>query len=159
MFEKVKSCLGMFVFGVGCGGFAMYRLQKRKTVEIQRESDKHLEMFFLMNTWVSNNRKGKMIGTYLKKNGFQDIAIYGMGYIGKNLYEELIKEGIVIKYLIDQNKNTHIQGRDVKTPDDEIETVDVIIVTSIYNFLEIEKNLRSKYNSLILSLSDIIYKM
>lgn len=116
-------------------------------------------MFLLMNTWLSNKRKGKMIGNYLKKKGFQNIAIYGMGYIGKNLYEELIQEGIIAKYLIDQNKNISIDGRSILTPGKKIETIDVIIVTSIYNYSEIEKNLQSKYESQIVSLADIIYKM
>ncbi len=159
MLKKIKEILSMLVLGFGCGSLMTCYRKREKIVEIRRESDKHLEMFLLMNTWLSNKRKGKMIGNYLKKKGFQNIAIYGMGYIGKNLYEELIQEGIIAKYLIDQNKNISIDGRSILTPGKKIETIDVIIVTSIYNYSEIEKNLQSKYESQIVSLADIIYKM
>lgn len=159
MFKNIKEILSVFVLGFCCGSLVIYYRKRKKIVEIRRESDKHLEMFLLMNTWLSNKHKGKMIGDYLKKKGFQNIAIYGMGYIGRNLYEELIQEEITIKYLIDQNKNIQIDGIHIKTPGEEIEMVDMIIVTSIYNYLEIEKNLRSKYNSPVVCLSEIIYKI
>lgn len=159
MFKNIKEILSVFVLGFGCGSLGICHRQRKKIVEIRRESDKHLEMFLLMNAWLSNKHKGKMIGEYLKKKGFQNIAIYGMGYIGKNLYEELIQEGITVKYLIDQNKNMQIDGMHIKAPGEGIDDVDIIIVTSIYNYLEIEKNLQSKYNSSIVCLSDIIYKI
>lgn len=140
-------------------GILIYRIQKEKMLKIKRERDKYFEMFLLMNTWVDNQHQGKKIVNYLNGKGFQSIAIYGMGYIGKRLYEELRREKIEIKYLLDQNKNIHIDDIFIKGIDDDIGGVDIIIVTAIYDFEEIKAMLKVKCECPVISLSDIIYKM
>ena len=81
----------------------------------------------------------------------------------KNLYEQLINEKIEILYLIDRDKNVLIEGKEVKCINDRLDgklnIVDAIIVTAIYDFEEIEEELKLKFNKPVISLSDIIYKM
>ena len=66
--------------------------QKRKYEKEKILSDKHLEMFLLLDKWIQNEQDGKKIGDYLKKNKLENVIIYGMSYIGRRLYKELLKE-------------------------------------------------------------------
>ena len=45
------------------------------------------------------------------------------------------------------------------TPDDELEPVDVIVVTAIYYFDEIEDMLSEKVDYPVISLEDILYEV
>ena len=47
---------------------------------------------------------------------------------------------------------------DVVTPEDVLEPVDVVVVTAIYYFDEIEENLSGKIQCPIVSLEDILYE-
>lgn len=159
MSKKTVAVLGGSIIGAGVGGFIMYKSQGKKLVKLQRECDKYLEMFLLLDTWLLNRNNEKKISDYLEKKGIQRVAIYGMGYVGKKLYEELSDEHIEIAYLIDKNKNIHIDDKFIKSPDEELDLVDAIIVTAIYDFEEVRDMMEERCSSPIISLSDIIYRM
>ena len=48
---------------------------------------------------------------------------------------------------------------DILTPEDELEPVDVIVVTAIYYFDEIEDMLFEKVDYPVVSLEDILYEL
>lgn len=131
----------------------------RKNKEIKILADKHLEMFLLYDRWIENKQNGKHLGDYLRENSYENIIIYGMSYVGKRFYKELVSDGIEVKNIVDQNKFVFCEDREIKQIDESIETVDAVVVTAIYNFEEIEPELKIKFKCPILSLADIIYKM
>ncbi len=147
------------ILGLIIGGYFVCDRYRKKIKLNMQMSDKHLEMFLLMNKWFMNKREGKNISDYLIEKGYQNVTIYGMGYIGKCLYEELKNENYEIKDLIDQNQIIKVNKKKVKNLNEQIEIADVIIVTAIYDFEEIEERLKDKFNIPILSLEDIVYKM
>lgn len=149
----------VLLFGMVLGISFSYKTFKTRIKRISIMSDKHLEMFLLMNRWLQNEHKGKKIADYLKEKGIHNVMIYGAGYIGRNLYEQLKLEEFEVKYLVDQNKTVMVDGKRVKGLDDEIESADVVIVTAIYYFEELEEHLKEKFGCPVLSLADIIYKM
>lgn len=128
-------------------------------MELQRLSDKHLEMFLVMCYWVQHLQRGKRIKEFLTSKGYRNISIYGMSYMGKCLYEELKMDGAKIVNLIDKNTVVGIDGMEVKKAEDLMEKSDVVIVTSIYYFEEIVSGLKGKFDCPVISLADIIYKM
>ncbi len=127
--------------------------------EYKRMSDKHLEMFLVMYFWVRNLNNGKRIGDFLRDQGYRHIAIYGAGYMGRCLCEELVKEDIGIDYFIDKRDMGEIMSISVKKAEDDLEPVDAVIVTSVYFIYEIEKELKQIMCCPIFSLSDIVYKL
>ncbi len=133
--------------------------QKRKYEKEKILSDKHLEMFLLFDKWIQNEQNGKKIGDYLKKNKVENVILYGMSYIGRRLYKELLKEDIKIKYLIDKNKGMNIDNREINQIDECKDSADIVIVTAIYYFEDLKDELKMKFQCPILSLADIIYKM
>lgn len=114
--------------------------------------------FHILNKWLQIKNRGCSLKPYFEDNFFSKVAIYGLGAIGERLYEELQSEGIEVAYGIDQNaKNIHINGLEMRTLEEELPMVDVVIVTPIA-FYEIEKSLYKKMSeeTIIVSIEDIV---
>lgn len=100
--------------------------------------------FQMFDKWIQIKNKDKNLQCFFEDNFIYNIAIYGMGIIGRRLYEELRFSPIKIKYGIDRNaKDIKIDGLEIKTLDDMIPSIDAVIVTPI-DFYEIEKNIYQK---------------
>ena len=149
----------VLLFGMVLGISFSYKTFKTRIKRVSNMSDKHLEMFLLMNRWLQNEHKGKKIADYLKEKGIHNVMIYGVGGIGKNLYEQLKREEFEIKYLVDQNKNQTLDGRGIKGLNDKMDPADAVVVTAIYYFEELEEELKIRFGCPVISLADIIYKM
>ena len=122
-------------------------------------SDKHFNLFMMMNKWVRAKQDGRSMVSFFQKEGYKEIAIYGMSYIGETLVEELRNSDIKIKYGIDKNSDKIYCDFDVVVPNDHLDKVDVIVVTAITFFEEIECFLREMVDCPIISLDDIMFEM
>lgn len=128
--------------------------------EIEKQSgkvDKFKGYYNLLNQWLINIHEGKSIVDYLKKNDYKKIAIYGMGELGNRLYEELKNSDITVEYAIDKEANRVYSELEVVSIEDELKEVDMIIVTAIFAFEDIVKNLEEHCNYKVISLEDVIY--
>lgn len=157
--KKGIIAAGFTVIGIISGATIMRKALCSKISEIERFSDKHLALFLLMNQWVKVKQDKKSIAEYLAGKGYKQVAIYGMNYVGETLMLELASSGIEVKYGIDRNADSIDLDIDIVSPEDYLEDVDVIIVTAITFFDEIEEQLNKKVNSQILSLEDILYEI
>ncbi|MDE7131957.1 MAG: hypothetical protein K2O65_09200 [Lachnospiraceae bacterium] len=122
-------------------------------------AEKHMSLYLMMNQWVKIKQDNKSVSKYLEEQGFKNIAIYGMSYAGETLYNELKGTKINVEYGIDRNPGTIYTDLNVVSPDDDLQDVDVVIVTAITYFDEIEEMLSEKMNCPIFSLEDILYEL
>lgn len=122
-------------------------------------SDKHLALFLMMNQWVKVKQEGKSLSSYFEKNGYKEIAIYGMSYAGETLLNELKGTDICVAYGIDKNADVIYADVDVVSVEDTLKDVDAVVVTAITFFDEIEKMLDAKLDCPVLSLEDILYEV
>jgi FlaA1/EpsC-like NDP-sugar epimerase len=162
MNRKIKTAATIVVSALTGAVVSFVITQKsesKKTNSVRWYSDKHLSLFLMMNQWVKVKQEGKNIATYFEKNGYKNIAIYGMGYAGKTLLEELNGTDINVAYAIDRNADNICTDVDVVLPDEELEDVDVIVVTAIANFDEVEDMLSEKTDCPIISLEDVLYEV
>lgn len=155
MKKEIISVLSGAIIGAGTVGKIMYE----KENEVQKISNKHLTLFLMMNQWVKVKQEGKNLKEYFKKKGYKNIAIYGMSYVGETLLEELKNTDIHIAYGIDKNADSIYEDVNVISPDNKFQDVDVIVVTAITFFDEIEEILSKKINCPIISLEDILYEI
>lgn len=156
-----KFFVGVLVFFVGAlsgiiGSKKLYNFKLNKEKEY---SCKHLKLFLMMDQWVKVKQEGKSLISYFEKNKYENIAIYGMSYAGKTLLEELKGSGIKVAYAIDKNSDNIYTDLNVVSIEDTLEKVDVIVVTPITFFEEIEQQLLMKVNYPIVSLEDILYEI
>ena len=112
-----------------------------------------------MNQWVKVKQDGKNLSEYFEKNKYEKIAIYGLSYAGETLLSELQDSSIQIAYGIDQNADSIYSDINVYSLEDSLEPVDVVVVTAITFFNEIEKKLSGKIDCPIISLEDILYEI
>lgn len=122
------------------------------------EKNKYQKLLFLMMQWKKLNKQGIYVDSFLKLKNIRSVAIYGMGYVGMALTEELQGQYMEVKYGIDKNilDNEYLP---ILRPQDELKEVDAIIVTVISEYESIENLLKKKIKCQIFSLEDIIYSM
>ena len=145
------------VGGAALGAVSVGKSMKERVDYKSKMSEKHLSLYLMMNQWVKIKQENKSIADYLEQNGYKEIAIYGMNYVGETLLDELANSNIKVKYAIDKNADAIYSDIDVVTPDDELTEVDAVIVTAITFFDEIEEHLLDKMDCPILSMEDILY--
>lgn len=150
----ISALLGGIV-GAGVVGKSMME----KGNSIQTMSDKHFSLFLMMNQWVKVKQERKSLAEYFKKEGYKNIAIYGMSYAGETLLEELKDTDIHVAYGIDKGAESIYAEIKIVSPDDNLQEVDVIVVTAITFFEDIEEKLSKKVNCPIVSLEDILYEL
>lgn len=127
--------------------------------EIVKKNDRLLKM---MCKWMDLVSDGYCIKEYFQKHGYKNIAIYGFNLIGRCLYKSLSSPqcGLNVKYCIDINANKMFEELRVYLPEDELPSVDVIVVTPIQAFYDIERLLvRGGVKYPIISLDEIIYSI
>lgn len=141
----------------GAGTIGKVERDQRKKVE--KLSGKFSALFHMMNQWVKVKQEGKNLSSYFEKNNYKKIAIYGMSYVGETLLEELKGTGIEVAYGIDKRVFSSHTDIKIVSPDDLPDCVDVIVVTAIDFFDEIEEMLREKVECPILSIEDIVFEV
>lgn len=147
------------VTGAAIGAGAVGKAEREKANAANALAEKHLALFLMMDQWVKVKQEGKSLATYLEKNGYKRIAIYGMSYAGETLVDELKGSGIEVAYGIDKNAELIYADVDILTVDDDFAPVDAIVVTAITFFDEIEDMLSEKVDCPIISLEDILYEV
>ncbi len=91
------------VSGVLLGVFLTKKNAEIKYKELKERLAKFEDYFAIVNKWLKNRNQHISVADYFKNNHYEKIAIYGMGEIGKRLYEELCAEGIEVTAVFDRN--------------------------------------------------------
>lgn len=141
--------------GILIGGVIVGDILGAKMVYYKQLADKHLYIMDVFKNWLMAIEKGETIEGYFKRHGFNVIAIYGMGYLGERLLKALEKTTIEVKYLIDQQQGSVYGKVPVYSINDSLEVVDVIVVTPVYQYYAIRRQLREKTSSNIISIQEI----
>lgn len=150
--------LGVFAGIVGAatvgGSIATKDIKKWKNM-----SNKHFNLFLLMNEWMRRKQEGKHIRYYFEKHGYKSVALYGLSYVGERLLDELRECGVEIKYIVDRNAESLYSDVDIFTIEDRLPEADVMIVTAVYFFDEIYSSLINKIKCPIVSLEDVLCEL
>lgn len=145
------------------GGIGYF--SKKALDEMREKYNKQSAYYALAQQWLMNKSQNKDLKRYFEEHGFQKIAVYGMGTLGELFYDEIKDKGIKVQYFIDKNAEEIYFGLDdisVVGLDgiDGQEEVDAIIVTPVFNFDEIEKELeKAGAAAEIVSLEDVVYEV
>ncbi len=156
--KNIISIICSGLFGALIGGTVIGSKMNDIVESKDNDVEKFRIMYYLMERWMRIKQNNGSVTDYFNIYGYKSIAIYGMAEIGQILMHEL--EGSNIKILYGIDKNTKVSDKiNIISPDSDIPDVDVIVVTAIAYFDEIEELLSSKCNAKIISLEDIIYEV
>lgn len=158
MNKGISALLGMAA-GAAAGGIAVGTKSSEKLQKSRNHGKKLHELYMALDQWLKIRQEGKTLAEYFKKNEYKTVAVYGMKELGERLCDELKGTGITVSYAIDKNADSIYADVDIVTPDDELEPVDVIVVTAITFFDEIDEMLSEKVDCPVISLEDILYEV
>ncbi len=132
------------------------RLAKHRIYEAESLSNKHLDIIKMMRRWIKVRQKGKTLDEYFASNGYDEIAIYGMGYLGQSLADELENTPIHVKYGIDKKAVDVSADFEIISPEEPFERVDAVVITTMMNYNEIRNDLVQRIDRPIISLSEVL---
>lgn len=132
---------------------------KDRDKNLKKEHDKYKECTFIFNRWMELKEEQRNLSEYLIEYGYRQIAIYGLGIMGRHLIEELKHTEVSIAYAIDRNTQLVYPGLEVKGLDDILSRVDAIVVTPTFDYDAIWMKLKEKVNYPIISLVEILNEM
>lgn len=134
--------------------------EKNRQIKYWRQNaEKSAQIMRLYDQWMFIHQDHKSAYDYFVEKGIKSIAIYGMDNVGERFYEELKDTDIKIAYAIDKKGGSINAEIKIVAPEDELERVDAIVVTAVYYFDEIFKNLSSKTDIPIISLEEILHEV
>ncbi len=126
----------------------------------QRDKNKNLTLVRIYDIWMLNESNKKYIDDYLLSKGINNVAIYGISFLGARLFQKLKKNGkIKVAYILDQNPQIQLPEVKIFYPGKEKRKVDVVIVTAIFSFDMIQQMLREYGYEKIYALDDILYDL
>lgn len=147
------------ILGAVIGGVVMGTINEKVLKKKEEKVDKFKSYYNMLNQWLILKNEGKTLAQFFENKGYHSIAVYGMGEMGNRLYEELKNSGIEIKYSIDKEAGSTYAEIDVKGLEDEWEKVDTIVVTAVFAFDDIEKEIMERVDYPVISLEDIVYEI
>lgn len=154
--DMKKRIIFILVLFFSINFWAVIYLLRKQIDNSKKMENKYYTINLLFSQWILNQQNQKNIASYLKKNDFVNVAIYGMGDVGKVLLSELQKNEIDVSYIIDRNVGEIFLEIPVITPEDYLDDVDAIIVTPFMQFLAIKEILQKKVSCPIISIADIV---
>lgn len=128
---------------------------------IRDQDSRFYEWYQLLLKW---DHAGKdRVADWLKKNGYLNVAIYGLGSLGRRIADDLMQGDINVRYAIDKMAGTLYAAFPVRSIDmlDEMPEVELVIVTISMQYENIKKALLSKSFTIkgIISLDELIDKV
>ena len=158
MRKEISTVLSIAV-GAIAGGIAAEMATSKKNIEKAEIHKKLHDLYMAFDQWLLIRQEGKTLVEYFTRNGYKTVAVYGMKELGERLCDELKGSDVTVGYAIDKNADSIYTEQNVVTPDDELMKVDVIVVTAITYFDEIQEMLCEKVDCPIVSLKDILYEV
>ena len=131
-------------------------IYKMEIINLRKQIERHRSFWYLMNKMLTLQENNISIGKYFLEHGYKKVSIYGLGMIGKHLAVELRKSGYMIAFGIDQSKNQAEVDFPVISLLDQVMDTDLIIVTVVYEFSRIKRQISKTYNCEIISLKTIL---
>ncbi len=154
---KIIRFIATLAIGAVSGIYYITKLKNKDLDRISKKVNKFRGYYNVLNQWMLLKNQGKSLTEYFNDNGYTSIAIYGMGEVGNRLYEELKNSEIEVKYAIDKSAGSAYAELSVYDPEDEFDTVDTIVVTAVFDFDEIEKDLIKKTDIPVISLEEVVF--
>ncbi|WP_026650994.1 hypothetical protein [Butyrivibrio proteoclasticus] len=159
---KIIIIIGVLLVGIVIGFIICEQTlgdaRKKAIIKLEDFRKKNAEFYSIQNRWIKILHEGRGTINYFEKNGYKTVAIYGMKELGILLLEELNNSGVEVKYAIDRDADKLYVATDVYKPDEDLQKVDVVVVTAIHYFDSIKAELEKKMDCPIISLEDVIWE-
>lgn len=114
-------------------------------------------MYEFMNRWLLLKQRGIDLSSFFVRQKIDSVAIYGIDHMGKRLYDELKGSPVRVAYAIDKNPRKMDWDIPVYCPDDLLESVDAVVITPLFDFMDIRRTLERQMNCKMLFIEEILF--
>ncbi|MCI9446037.1 MAG: glycosyltransferase [Lachnospiraceae bacterium] len=167
---SIKEAIGIIRESVGGLDIQEEQLDKmeqwRKEKWEREKSAKTTHIFEIFGRWTYLGEQGISMADFFQSQGAGRLAIYGLGYIGGRLFDELRDTGVEVVCGIDrQADRVAVENLPVVALDDEkteefVQRTDAIVVTAIYDVPQIKKMIEARFQDIrIFSFEEIIQEL
>lgn len=141
--------------------FKIINLKRAEGLLKSTTLDNRNQLYYnLLYNWICLKQKDDKFLSFLQYKGYEKIAIYGYGKIGKLLYEEIKHLDIEISFL--QKEGNYITEEGVRIFEiGELQKnkFDLIIITPIYEGEKIKSDLMGYFDKEIIKIDDLLEKV
>lgn len=120
------------------------------------EAVKFTNYYLLMNKWLKIKNENHSLVEFFINNNVRKIAIYGYSEFAKRLYEELKNSEVEIAYFIDRDIRITEQGEFIAKSIQKEKSIDMLVITAIFNFEEIVKTIGDNNKFKIVSFDKVL---
>lgn len=121
-------------------------LMRMEINSLEKKVDKYCGYWQVFDAWMKLLEHGGSPFDYMKVHGYNSVAIYGYGMLGKHLVHQLKAKGYSVDYAIEKNKTNKFKEIKVYAIDDPLPKVDLIVITVLYEYDKIYDDLNKKIN-------------
>ena len=120
------------------------------------QESKNRSLYIILNQWLLLKQRGIELHSYFTAKGIREIAIYGFHLLGQRLYDELKEGPVRVKYAIDKKPAENGREISVYHPDDTLDAVDAVVITPVFDVLEIKGALARKMDCRMVSIEEVL---
>lgn len=110
----------------------------------------------ILNRWLRARQEGKSLEAYFQKNKITSIAIYGMGFLGERLADELKPTAVEVLYAVDKGGPFEYNGLPVYSSNSGLPQPEMMVVSIVHLFKTINYELGQILECPVVSLETII---
>lgn len=126
-------------------------------IEMQKNLQKSVLFYWALTRWMDLKIGGGNIAEVLKRLEYRRIAVYGYAELGQLLCKELMDTNIDVSYVMDKKvKDTKEMNLPIYFPQSDLPDVDAVVVTAIYYFDEVQKELLQMGYKKVVSLRELL---
>lgn len=118
--------------------------------------EKYRTMFFIYDKWMSLESRKKCLSAYLYKQKVRKVAVYGMGYIGKQLVDRLKGTEVLVCGSIDRNAAFIDAGIPIVRFEEFDEKPELIIVTVLENTKKIVQDIEERIKVSVVTIQQLL---
>lgn len=123
---------------------------------ISESTDKDLLLKEILQRWLCLKLEGKSLADTLIQRGIHSAAIYGMGYLGCCLYDELENGGISIRYVMDRRLTNADAVLKVVHIEEKLPETGAIIITVLGDCNDLQKRIAAKCKYKVILLKELL---
>lgn len=112
-----------------------------------------MKIIEILDCFLEKTLNKEFLSNQIMEMGYHTVAIYGMGRLGRRLYDELKN---MVVYEIDRNKEAVYGNIPLKSPDEELPPVELIVITIERDIDEIRNALMQKTESKVITLRELL---
>lgn len=147
----VSFILLLIIFSMLYIIFFLYRAFKQKCIQY----DKVMRNFLMLYDWMERKQKdSEIIVSFLQEKGYEEILVYGWGYLGRLLCKELEHTQIKMKGILDRRHLNDTYDIPSYRLQDDLPKVDAVVLTVLYDGERIRDDISKIMDCPVISLEE-----